>query len=56
MAWIKTGTTDDVTCYRDPEGQQRSVGTYSTRPAAERAAHRDEARVCDGAWHDHSRG
>jgi integrase len=61
MAWIKTRTTDDgdtrfVACYRDPEGRQRSAGTYSTRRAAERAAHREEARVRDGAWHDHSRG
>jgi integrase len=61
MAWIKTRTTDDgdtrfVACYRDPEGRQRSAGTYSTRRAAERAANREEARVRDGAWHDHSRG
>src|SRR3954471_16397707 len=61
MAWIKTRTTDDgdtrfVACYRDPEGRQRSAGTYSTRRAAERAAHREEAKVRDGAWHDHSRG
>ncbi len=61
MAWIKTRTTDDgdtrfVACYRDPEGRQRSAGTYSSRRAAERAAHREEARVRDGAWHDHSRG
>jgi integrase len=61
MAWIKTRVTDDgdkrfVACYRDPEGRQRSAGTYSTRRAAERAARREEARVRDGAWHDHSRG
>src|SRR4051794_21140549 len=61
MAWIKTRTTDDgdtrfVACYRDPEGRQRSAGTYATRRAAERAAHREEAKVRDGAWHDHSRG
>ena len=61
MAWIKTRTTDDgdtrfVACYRDPEGRQRSAGTYSSRRAAERAAHREEAKVRDGAWHDHSRG
>ncbi len=61
MAWIKTRITDDgdtrfVACYRDPEGRQRSAGTYSSRRAAERAAHREEARVRDGAWHDHSRG
>jgi hypothetical protein len=61
MAWIKTRITDDgdkrfVACYRDPEGRQRSAGTYSSRRAAERAAHREEAKVRDGAWHDHSRG
>src|SRR3954470_19831952 len=61
MAWIKTRVTDDgdtryVACYRDPEGRQRSAGTYPPRRAAERAAHREEARVRDGAWHDHSRG
>ena len=61
MVWIKTRTTDDgdtrfVACYRDPEGRRRSAGTYSSRRAAERAAHREEAKVRDGAWHDHSRG
>ena len=61
MAWIKVRVTDDgdkrfVACYRDPEGRQRSAGTYSSRRAAERAAHREEAKVRDGAWHDHSRG
>ena len=61
MAWIKTRTTDDgdtrfVACYRDPEGRQRSAGTYSSRRAAERAGNREEAKVRDGAWHDHSRG
>ncbi|MEP6814433.1 MAG: site-specific integrase [Marmoricola sp.] len=61
MAWIKERITDDgdkrfVACYRDPEGRQRSAGTYSSRRAAERAAHREEARVREGAWHDHSRG
>ena len=35
---------------------QRSAGTYSSRRAAERAAHREEAKVREGAWHDHSRG
>jgi len=61
MAWIKTRVTDDgdtrfVACYRDPEGRQRSAGTFSSRRAAERAANREEAKVRDGAWHDHSRG
>src|SRR3954452_13764416 len=61
MAWIKTRVTDDgdkrfVACYRDPEGRQRSAGTFASKRAAERAAHREEAKVRDGAWHDHSRG
>jgi integrase len=61
MAWIKVRVTDDgdkrfVACYRDPEGRQRSAGTYSSRRAAERAANREEAKVREGAWHDHSRG
>jgi integrase len=61
MAWIKVRVTDDgtkrfVACYRDPEGRQRSAGTYSSRRAAERAGNREEAKVRDGAWHDHSRG
>lgn len=61
MAWVKERITDDgdrrfVACYRDPEGRQRSAGTYSSRRAAERAANREDAKVRDGAWHDHSRG
>jgi integrase len=61
MVWIKERVTDDgdkrfVACYRDPEGRQRSAGTYSSRRAAVRAANREEAKVRDGAWHDHSRG
>lgn len=55
------GSTDDgdkrfVACYRDPDGRQRSAGTYPTRRAAERAGHREEAKVRDGAWHDKSLG
>ena len=61
MVWIKERVTDDgdkrfVACYRDPEGRQRSAGTYSSRRAAVRAANREEAKVRDGAWHDSSRG
>jgi integrase len=61
MVWIKERVTDDgdkrfVACYRDPEGRQRSAGTYSSRRAAVRAPNREEAKVRDGAWHDHSRG
>ena len=61
MGWVVVRVTGDgdkrfVACYRDPEGRQRSAGTYSSRRAAERAGHREEAKVRDGAWHDHSRG
>jgi hypothetical protein len=61
MAWVKERVTGDgdkrfVACYRDAEGGQRSAGTYSSRRAAERAANREEAKVRDGTWHDHSRG
>jgi integrase len=61
MAWIKVRVTDDgdnrfIGCYRDPEGRQRSAGTFSSRRAAERAANREEAKVREGNWHDHSRG
>src|SRR5688500_10804544 len=58
---IKVHVTDDgdkrfVACYRDPEGRERSAGTFSSRRAAERAANREEAKVREGAWHDHTRG
>ena len=61
MGWVVVRATDDgdkrfVACYRDPEGRQRSAGTYPSRRAAERASNREEAKVRDGAWHDHSRG
>jgi hypothetical protein len=61
MVWINERVTDDgdkrfVACYRDPEGRQRSAGTYPSRRAAVRAANREEAKVRDGTWHDSSRG
>lgn len=61
MAWVKsridsTGTKRFVACYRDPEGRQRSAGTYSTHRAATRAANREEQRVLAGQWHDHTAG
>jgi integrase len=61
MAWVNVRVTDDgdkrfVACYRDPEGRQRSAGTFSSRRAAERAGNSEEAKVRAGAWHDHSRG
>jgi integrase len=45
-----------IACYRDPEGKERSAGTYPSRRAAERAGNREEAKVHQGTWHDHSRG
>jgi len=61
MAWVKVRITNAgdkrfIACYRDPEGRQRSAGTYSSRRAAERAGNREEANVGQGTWHDHSRG
>ena len=61
MGWVKQRVTDDgtkrfVACYRDPEGRQRSAGTYASRRAAERAGNREEAKVREGSWHDHSQG
>jgi integrase len=61
MAWVKVRITDAgdkrfIACYRDPEGRQRSAGTYSSHRAAERAGNREEAKVGQGTWHDHSRG
>ena len=61
MAWVKVRATEDgtkrfVACYRDPEGRQRSAGTFSSHRAAERAGNREQAKVHQGDWHDHSRG
>jgi integrase len=61
MAWVKQRTTSDgqkryVACYRDPEGRQRSAGTFSSKRAAERAGNREEQRVLAGSWRDHSLG
>jgi integrase len=61
MAWVKsridsTGAKRFVACYRDPEGRQRSAGTFSTHRAASRAANREEQRVLAGQWHDHTAG
>lgn len=61
MAWVKVRTTSKgerryVACYRDPEGRQRSAGTFSSSRAAERAGNREEQKVLAGAWHDHSLG
>lgn len=43
-------------CYRDPQGKQRSAGTFATSRAAERAAVREELKVNDGQWHDTTAG
>ena len=61
MAWVKSrvdsnGAKRFVACYRDPEGRQRSAGTYPTHRAALRAANREEQRVLAGSWRDHSLG
>ena len=61
MAWVKPRITSDqqrrwVACYRDPEGRQRSAGTFSSKRAAQRAAQREEQRVLAGSWRDHSLG
>src|SRR3954454_11501850 len=45
---ISTQARDE---FADPEGRRRSAGTYSPRRAAKRAAHREEAKVRDGAQH-----
>ena len=60
MAWVvrrdgaRGATFKGV--YRDPDGVQRSAGTFPSRRAAERAARREEAKVLDGDWHDARRG
>ena len=61
MAWVKgrvdtSGAKRFVACYRDPEGRQRSAGTFPTHRAAMRAANREEQRVLAGHWHDHAAG
>ena len=60
MAWVvrrdgPRGTTFKGV-YRDPDGNQRSAGTFPSRRAAERAARREEAKVLDGNWYDATRG
>lgn len=60
MAWVVKregirGTTYKG-CYRDPDNIQRSAGTFTSRRAAERGAHRQETKVLDGTWHDATRG
>jgi GAF domain-containing protein len=50
------GTTRYLAQLRDAEGRIRSVGTHSSRRAAERAGNREEQRVLAGNWHDHTFG
>ena len=60
MAWViqRRGAkgTSYMGCYRDPNGRQRTVGSFSTRRAAERAAVKEELKVNDGQWHDTALG
>jgi integrase len=39
-------------CYRDPDGAERSTGTFHSRREALRAANREEQKVLAGSWHD----
>jgi integrase len=43
-------------CYRDPDGAERSAGTFRSRREALRAANREEQKVLAGSWHDASLG
>ena len=56
MAWViehkGAGTATFMGCYRDPDGRQRSAGSFSSRREALRSANREEQRVLSGAWHD----
>jgi hypothetical protein len=58
MAWVseRSGArgTRYAGIYRDPDGNKRSAGTYSSRREALRAANRDEQKVLSGSWHDGS--
>lgn len=60
MAWVieRRGANgiSYMGCYRDPQGKQRSAGTFPTSRAAERAAVREELKVNDGQWHDAALG
>jgi len=43
-------------CYCNPEGEERSTGSYPSRRAALRAAQHEEQKVLEGRWHDASLG
>ena len=42
--------------YEGPDGRRRSAGTFSSKRAAQRAAHREEQLVEEGRWRDRSLG
>jgi integrase len=61
MAWVTTRRADDGTTrfqgrYRDPFGRKRTVGTYSSKRAAIKAASKAEGTVEDGTWIDPEAG
>jgi len=60
VAWVKERKRDKGTrytgMYRDPDGAERSAGTYTTRRDALRAAQREEHRVAEGRWHNTAGG
>ena len=60
MAWVaeRSGArgTAYTGIYRDPDGNKRSAGTYTSRREALRAANREEQKVLSGTWHDGSLG
>lgn len=56
MAWVEERTgprgTRFIGLYRDPDGDKRSAGTFSSRREAFRTANREEQQVLAGSWHD----
>lgn len=60
MAWVveRSGVrgTTFKGCFRDPDGRERSAGSYRSRREAMRAANREEQQVLAGSWHDASLG
>ncbi len=60
MPWVekrpgRTGTRY-IAVYRDPAGRKRSAGTFSSRRAAERAAHQVDEKALDRSWVDPHHG
>jgi integrase len=60
VAWVverqgSRGTTFRG-CFRGPEGEQRSAGTYNSRREALRTANREEQKVLSGTWYDAALG